>query len=132
MKLLFALVWMVPFFSYAQKLKVNEYDKFIKQRRIEVEPMPIFANDKANLSLSYLATGTSLFTSLNGLGWGATTVDADNEVIFLFSNDSTVTIKSTSLQTSQVTSDGIAYKHLYKMTVPDIENLSRYQIVGLR
>lgn len=132
MKLFFAIVCMIPFLTNAQKLKIDEYDKFIKQRRIEVEPMTVFANDKANLSLSFMATGSNLFTSLNSLGWGASTVDADNEVIFLFSNDSTVTIKSTSLQTSQVTTEGFSYKHLYKMTVPDIETLSRYDLVALR
>ncbi|HWJ30247.1 MAG TPA: energy transducer TonB [Flavisolibacter sp.] len=131
-KLLFALLCLTPIFVLSQKLKVNEYDKFIKQRRVEVEPMSILTNDKSKLSLGFLATGSSLFTSLNGVGWGATTIDKDNEVIFLFSNDSTVTIRSTGLQSYQLSTSGSIYKHQYNITVPDIEALSRYELVGLR
>lgn len=132
MKLLFMLLWMAPSFGYSQKLKVNEYDKFIKQRRVEVEPLPVLATIKANISLGFLATGTTLFTSLNGFGWGASTIDAGNEIIFLFSNDSTVIVKSTSLQTYEATASGNNYKHIYYLTAPALEALSRYQLVGIR
>ncbi len=122
----------MPLFSLCQKLKINEYDKFVKQRRVEVEPLSVLSAGKANVSMSFAATGPSLHFVLSGTGWGASTIDAGNEVIFLFANDSTLTVKSTGLQTCEITAAGSSYKHKYFIGVEDLKVLSQFDLIGIR
>jgi TonB family protein len=135
MKLLFALLFVFPIAGFSQKVKVNEYDKFIKQRRIELEPLTILSSTKSKVSLSFNSTASTFYVQLSGYGWGASTIDANQEVIFLFSNDSTVTVKSTSMQTydpGSIYNSYNSYSHQYFITLADIEALSRNELVGIR
>jgi DNA/RNA endonuclease YhcR with UshA esterase domain len=133
MKSLIVLFTLVPFFALAQKIQVNEYDRFTKQRRIELEPLRIYSSAKAIVNLSYSASGPLLYLQLSGFGWGASAVDEGQELLFLFSNDSIVSAKSTAVQTSEVNSSfQTAFKHSYFIRVPDIKLLSEYDVVGIR
>lgn len=132
MKPLIMLCCFMPLFGLCQKLKINEYDKFTRQRRVEVEPVLLLSAGKANVSLGFASTGSSLYFLLNGTGWGASTIDAGNEVIFLFANDSTLAIKSTGLQTCEFTAAGSSYKHKYFITAEDLKLLAQYNLVGIR
>lgn len=132
MKPLLTLLCLLPFFGIAQKLKTNEFDKFIKQRKVEVYPLSIVSGTKSNVSISLAATGSSLTVLLSGMGWGASTIDGGNEVIFLLSNDSTVTVQSTGLQTIEMSATGNSYRHSYHISVQDLEAMSKYELVGMR
>lgn len=132
MKPIIMLCCFLPLLGLCQKLKINEYDKFIKQRRVEVEPVLLLSAGKANVSMSFAATGSSLYFLLSGTGWGASAIDSGNEVIFLLSNDSTVALKSTGLQTCEITASGSSYKHKYFISADDLKLLSQYDLVGLR
>lgn len=132
MKPLIMLCCLMPLFGLCQKLKINEFDKFTRQRRVEVEPVLLLSAGKANVSMSLAAAGSSLYFWLNGTGWGASTIDAGNEVIFLFSNDSTLAIKSTGLQTCEFTAAGSSYKHKYFISADDLKLLTQYNLVGIR
>ncbi|MBD0277939.1 MAG: hypothetical protein ICV81_08245 [Flavisolibacter sp.] len=132
MKYLLIFVLIFPFAAIAQKVKVNEYDKFIKQRRIELEPLSIISSRTANIALTFKAIGPDFYLLLSGFGWGASTIDDNNQVIFLLSNDSTVTLRSTGIQSYIVGVPYNSYKHQYFVTLPDLEELSRYDIVGIR
>src|SRR6476661_331598 len=86
------LLFLFPLSLFSQEVKTNEYDRFLKKQRIEMQALPVTGLPaKTKLSLSLSALGSSLFLNLNGSGWGASTIDAGNELILLFSNDSTVT-----------------------------------------
>ncbi len=132
MKLLFGILFLLPIAALPQKTRVNEYDKFIRQRRIEIEPLTILSSEKSNVSLTFNSIGPGLYLLLSGSGWGASTIDAGQEVIFLFSNDSTVTGRSTGLQTYEIANSKNSYKHKYIIGLPELEAFTKYELVGIR
>lgn len=133
MKSLLILFALAPFFGFAQKLKVNEYDRFTKMRRVEVEPLRIYSSGQANVSLSYTASGPVLYLQLSGVGWGASAIDEGQQLIFLFSNDSTVSVNSTEVQTSEMNASfQPSFKHSYFVKLPDIKLMSEHEVVGIR
>ena len=132
MKRLPFLMLLLPLGIFAQKVKVNEYDKFIKQRRIELEPLPIMSTDKVQVRLTYTSIGSNFYVLLSGYGWGAFSIDSDNEMIFLLANDSTVTVKSTGIQMTDISGPNLSYKHRYAIKPSDLDILSKNEIVGIR
>ena len=134
MKALFLVLILVPALSMSQKLKVNEYDKFTKEKRLEMEPMQILASEKANIYLTFSALGSGLFVQFSGYGWAATNIDPGEKAIFLFSNDSTVTVSSTALQTYEMVLSSLrnTYKHTYFITEADLKSLSENTVTGIR
>lgn len=132
MKFLLFLLTGLPFFSASQNVKVNVYDKFIKQQRIELEPLTIQSMRDSKVSLSFSSIATTYYLQISGTGWGASTIDVDNSIIFLFSNDSTVTLRSTGLQTFEPGLSQNSYKHQYYISPAEIEAFSRYDLVGIR
>jgi|GEM_PF-474496 len=134
MKPFFIFLILTPALNFAQKIKVNEYDRFIKQNRIESEPLPVLSSDNAKVFLTFNALGSGLYLEVSGYGWGNSAVDEGQEMIFLFSNDSTVMVKSTALQTFEVLSSTFhsTYKHTYFIKVSDIKTLSENDLVGIR
>lgn len=128
--LLFLLL--LPLSLTAQKVKVNEYDKYVKQRRIELEPMPIYQTAKAKVSVALTGTGTDFFMTIGGYGWGVATISFENQAILLLANDSTITIKSTGTQMYDISGPAPTYKHRYSISLVDIEKLARYTLVGIR
>ncbi len=123
---------LIPMIAFTQKVKTNEYDKFIKQRRIEFEPIPILSSPEAKVSLTFHCIGSNLYVQLSGFGWGVSTISAENQVIFLLANDSTVTAKSTGIQSYDISSAKSSYKHQYQIALQDVEALSQQKIVGVR
>ncbi len=132
MKQIFLFLMLLPLFLYAQKVKINEFDKYIKQRRIEFEPMAIYNSPKAKVSLTLKCIGSEYFMTISGFGWGVATVSYENQAILLLENDSTVTIKSTGTQMYDINSATTSYKHQYAISLSDIERLSRHALVGIR
>lgn len=125
-------LFFLPVVCFAQKVRVNEYDKFVKQTRIELEPFTILSSEKSNVSLAFNSLGNGMYVQFSGFGWGASTVDAGHEIIFLFSNDSTATARSTGLQSYDVMSTRNNYKHKYAVLLSTLEALSKYELVGIR
>lgn len=124
---------LLPFLSSSQKVAVNEYDRFVKQRMIQLEPVRISSSDKGNLFMTYNAVGSALYARFSGFGWGAFAIDEGQEMIFLFSNDSTIKINSTDVQTAEVNASfQNSYKHSYFVKLPDIKLMSEYEVVGIR
>jgi len=133
MKSLLIFFALAPFLGFTQKLKVNEYDRFTKMRRVEVEPLKIYSSDQANVNLSYSASGPVLNLQLSGVGWGASAIDEGQQLIFLFANDSTVSVNSTEVQTSEMNSSfQPSFKHSYFVKLPDIRFMSEHEVVGIR
>lgn len=132
MKLFFSVLICVPVFTFSQSVKVNVYDKFIRQQRIELEPLIIQSGNNSKVALSFSSIASTFYLQLSGAGWGASTIDVDNPVIFLFSNDSTVTLRSTSLQTYEPGLAQSTYSHQYYIAPTDIQAFSQYDLVGIR
>ena len=123
---------LVSFAASAQKVKVNEYDKFVKQRRIEFEPMNLMSTDKSKVFMNLNCLGSNFFVVFSGYGWGSSAIDADHQVIFLFANDSTLAVKSTGLQSYDMGSLNNSYKHQYSIKLSDIQKLATEELVGIR
>ena len=133
MKPLIILLTLLPFLCFAQKVQVNEYDKFTKQRKIELQPIRVYTASKANVNISYSASGPVLYLQISGTGWGASAVDEGQELLFLCSNDSIVSAKSTDVQTVEINSSfQTTFKHSYFVKMSDVKLLSECTVVGLR
>lgn len=127
------LVLLVPFFGLTQGVKANLFDKFLKKQRVEMEPVVISGLSGNNrLSLAFSAVASTLYLNLSGAGWGASTVDKDNELVLLLANDSALHLKATSLQSFEPGLMQNVYRHQYYLTFHDLDLLSRIDLVGLR
>jgi TonB family protein len=132
MKCVIVFLFFLPLISFSQKIKVNEYDKFLKKRKIESFPLTIKTDPKIKMAISFGAIDSSLYLQLNGAGLGANVIGEDDLLILLLDNDSTINIKSKGLQTYDVSKTPNTYKHEYVLTLEDLEKLSRYNMQALR
>ena len=132
MKFSLLLALLIPSAIFAQKIKVSEYDKFIRQTRIEAEPVTLLSTEKSNVAFTLSSTGNNLYVVLSGYGWGASAVDADQQAIFLFSNDSTVSLRSVGLQSYELGPVRNTYTHKYVLPMSAVEALGQYELVGIR
>jgi len=132
MKWFISFLLFLPLFSFAQKIKVNEYDKFLKQRRVESFPLTIKTDPKIKMAISFGSLGSSFFLQLTGSGLGASVIGEDDQLILLLENDSTIIAKSKGLQTYDVSATPNTYKHDYLFTLEDVDKLSRYNLKALR
>lgn len=132
MKRTVLLLMLLPLLSLAQKVKINEYDKFIRQRRIEMEPIPVLASSNASISLTYNCIGSTFYVLLSGHGWGVSSVSPENELIFLLANDSTVKVRSTGVQMYEIGMPHNTFRHKYFISLADLETLSRHDVMGIR
>lgn len=132
MKKILLIILFFPSIAFCQKIKVNEIDKFIKQRRIETTPSVLKNSPNAGLSITLKAVGPNYFVLLTGHGIGAGTIGLDDQVIFLLDNDSTVIVQSIGIQSSEIIKDQNTFKHQYKISLADLEALSKYKLKSLR
>jgi hypothetical protein len=131
-KQIIILLLIFPFVASAQKIKLNEYDKFIKQRRIETTASSVKTAKDVDLAISFKSVGPTLYTLLNGTGIGAGTVGLDEQAIFLLENDSTVIAKSIGVQSFDYVNNKNQFKHQYNISLQDVETLSRNKIKSIR
>jgi hypothetical protein len=121
------------FVGLSQGVKTNGFDKFLKKQRLEMEPVQVSGlPQKDRLSLSYTAIASDLFLTLNGVGWGASTVDRENELVLFFSNDSTVSLKASALQSFEPGLTEHSYRHHYILNFRQLDALQRFDLVRLR
>ncbi len=102
MKCFIFFIFLLPLISFSQKIKVNEYDKFLKKRRVESFPLTIKTDPRMKMAISFGSVGSSLYLQLNGSGLGASVIGEDDQLILLLDNDSTIIVKSKGLQTYDV------------------------------
>ena len=111
---------------------VNVFDNFIKKWRIVVEPFSIYRAGNTRLAMSYTSIASELFVEMSGSGWGASTIDDGNELIFLFGHDSTITARATALQTFEPGISKSTYKHQYAISYTNLQALAQYELIGIR
>ncbi|HVG40309.1 MAG TPA: hypothetical protein VM888_01765, partial [Chitinophagaceae bacterium] len=127
MKYIIIILFLFPLIGISQKIKLNEYDKFLKQRRIETSTTTLKAGAAEGMSVSLKSLGNNYIMVLSGYGEAASTIGLDDQTIFLLENDSTVTIKSTGVQVYEIGAPGKqnTYKHEYAVSLNDLETLGR-------
>jgi TonB family protein len=132
MKKLLSVLLLLPIITLAQKIRINEYDKFIKQQRVESHPLSIANSPDMKLSVCFSAEGSNLYLQLIGAGTGAHRIDPGDPVIFLMDNDSTITVKSRGPQGFDIGTTTTTYKHHYILTYTDLKKLSQNNLAALR
>ncbi|HUC81344.1 MAG TPA: hypothetical protein VMR70_10535 [Flavisolibacter sp.] len=121
-----------PFACFGQGVKVSLYDNFIKKHRIELEPVVLHAAANGKLAVTFSSVASELFLQLSGTEWGAATINSGDEMIFLFTNDSTLTVRSTGLQSFEPGLNKNTYKHQYALSQDQLKAFSQYEIAAIR
>lgn len=129
---LIIILFFLPVALFAQRTKLNAYDPFLKKQCIEMEPLTVISNQENKAAFVFKAVDTSLYLQLSGSGWGANTIDEGDAIIFLFSNDSVVTLRSTRLQSFEPGTVQSNYRHEYRLTPNDLGSFSAYELIGMR
>src|SRR5687767_3745995 len=132
MKRFLLFLFMVPLLSEAQKLKLNEYDKFIKQRRMETFPVTIKGEPSTKIAVSFNSVGDDFYLQISGAGTGAYIIDAKDKLILQFDKENALTIPSKGYQNCDINGDEITYNHSYIVSLADLERLSKNNLVAIR
>lgn len=122
----------LPFVCAAQSVKLNQYDKFLKQHRVELEPVSLLSSSSTRLAVVFSAVGSNLFVQASGWGWGAATVDAGDDLVFRLANDSVITATSVGLQTFEPGVERSTYRHRYRISHAALQALAQQEVTGLR
>lgn len=132
MKRFFFLLLLAPLLSAAQKIKMNSYDKFIQKRRVESFPVTVKTAPDVKLSLAFYALDSVVHLRLSGSGTGTNSIGLDHNVIFLFDDESTLTVKPIGLQTFEIGATEDTYKHDYFISLSDLDKLRLHNLEGIR
>jgi len=132
MKYVFICAFFLPLICGAQKLKSLGFDNNSKQWRAESFSTALKATPEIKMTMSLRLADTSFFMMLTGSGVGTSTVDVGTEVIFYLDNDSTVTARSTSIQSIDYGTLTPVYRHEYLIYKTDLERLSRHNLKSVR
>jgi hypothetical protein len=133
MKQIFTLLLLFPLITFAQKIKIDEVDKFNKLRRIETSNEWIKADLLGiGIGFSYRAAGESIFLKLTGLNWAVSTIGVNDKLVLLLDDDSVVELQSKELQTTLHGKNGDYYYHEYKVMKEHIEKLSTHELKSIR
>ena len=119
-----------PFAAFAQKAEQVASRNSYTMPAIVVGPLSVLDNTDNKLSFRFTKEEANAYIELSGSGWGAATINVGNEAIFLFSNDSTITVKSMEVQSFESGSE--TYKHRYAINTDDVKMLSRFELIGIR
>lgn len=116
----------------SQKIKESEVDKFTKQRRIQTSSQLLYNGIFDNVGVCYRSVSETCFLTLTGVNWSVGVIGEGDELIFLLDNDSTVTAKSTGIQSYEVSKYGKYYTHQYKLSKEDVDQLANHQLKSIR
>ncbi len=130
-RILFFL-FLAPLISPAQRIKINEYDRFLKQRTIETYPLAILTGGNNSAILTFRSDSTNTFMKLNGRVESTNVIGQNEQVILLFDNDSTATLKSAGLQTYEMRDTYYNYFHTYTVSLDDLIRLRNYKLSAVR
>jgi TonB family protein len=121
-----------PFFSYAQQIKLNEYDCFLKAHVVETFPLTVLDTGNNSAVLSFRSDSSSIKMKLTGKVDTANVIGENEQVILLFDNDSTATLRSAGLQTYEMHDTYYNYYHSYSLSLNDLIRLRDANLQALR
>jgi hypothetical protein len=118
--------------SSAQVLKVNEVDKFTKQKRLQTDESTIKSGLIDGIKTYIRVVDSSVLVHLKGYGTGATMIGANDKIIFLLSDESTVVGYSPTMQSYEIGSKVNTFNHYYRVSSDDLKVLSEKDLKGIR
>jgi TonB family protein len=132
MKRIFVFLFCTPFFSYAQQVRLNEYDRFLKAHVVETYPLTVLDEGNNSAVLSFRADSINIKMKLTGKADTMNVIGENEQVILLFDNDSTATLRSAGLQTYEMHDAYYNYYHSYSLSLNDLIRLRDYNLQALR
>lgn len=132
MRLFFLSLLFLPLVSIGQKIKESEIDKFTKQRRIETSSELLRNAITETVGVYYRSVDKTCFLNLTALNWSVGVVGDGEKLVFLLDNDSTVTAKSTGVQSYEISRYGNYYKHQYQLSKEDVYQLANHSLKSIR
>lgn len=138
MKKIFVVLFFTFFCSqsFAQRIKVDEIDKFTKIRKIETSPSWVKRGLHCGVSFYFRSNADYLVITAYGYGCGASVIGKGDELVFLLDNDSSISFKSPSIQDYNISMSGAAsvnsYRHEYEIPISGIKALTEHKVRGIR
>ncbi|MDQ3276890.1 MAG: energy transducer TonB [Bacteroidota bacterium] len=99
---------------------------------LETSPITVTTAENNRINAMFRSEGKKFFLRLMGTGKAAHTINTDDQTIFLLENDSTVTMKATSVQGYNDYDSVRSFSHEYVLHQSDIEMLSRNKVRAFR
>lgn len=132
MRYFFTFFLLFPLLLPAQKIKSISYNKS-KQKVIETFAISVKEAASIVTTLKLKAVGPVYYAYVSGYGLGVSNIGAQDGVVFLLENDSSVALKSTGKQSFWYRDKGLnSYQHRYTINRNDLEALSQYKLKGIR
>lgn len=128
-------VWLgllISFSAGAQTLKLNEIDRFTKERVVQTAPVTLKASATENINLHFSSEANRFYVVLNGYSPTASLVRSDDKALLLLRNDSVVSVQSTGTQAATYAPDKSNYTYQYSITAAGLEQLSQQAVIALR
>lgn len=120
----------------AQKVVINEIDKFTKERHIETNFANVRQQFTCVMQFKLRASGDYLFFTVRGSNCGAGVIGDDDYILLLMDDESTVRLKSTGIQSYQITDSGFGidkpYTHQYYISQSDMDAIKSHTVKSLR
>lgn len=132
MKTLILLVLLLPTVSNSQKLKVNEVDKFTKKKTLKTNDGTLKMGFSEVLTFNIRTVDSTVFIMFLGAGPGAEVIGAEDNVILLLNDQSTITLKSTGIQTYIPERTQNKFHHQYYSSIGDLKKLKESKVLSVR
>lgn len=118
----------------AQRIKVDEIDKFTKYRRLETSVSWVKRSITCGIGFYFRSNDDYIVLSVKGYTCGANVIGKGDELQFLLDNDETVIVKSVCIQGYEISygSGGNAYYHDYEIKLSDLKQLADHKVKSFR
>lgn len=115
-----------------QSITKSEIDKFTKAKRVQTSKELLLSKLKNGMWVSIRSVDTTYFINFSGYGNGADVIGERDAIIFLFENESTLTIHPTGIQSYDVGRQQNTYSHQYYITSDGLQQLSTHKVKSIR
>jgi hypothetical protein len=132
MRFLIIILLLVSTYVSGQRIIENKIDKFDKVRRIETDRIFVRQGLSCGLGFKLRSVDDSYYIIASGYACAVGVVGAHDQMQILLDNDSTLTVKSTGLQSYDVSGAQKSYSHQYSITKADLEALAAFKIKSVR
>lgn len=133
MKNIAFLFFMIPFVSFSQLIKSNQYDSLLHQRRIVTKPVSVKPDItfKGGINdVSFFTINDKIFIIISGSDKAVGTI-TENDRAYLITEKDTITIKSIGVQNAYGRSEPDYFNYQYIIHKEDVEQLAKLKLVSI-
>lgn len=130
-KTILLLLAVLPLAAISQKIKVNNYDKFVKQRVIETSTSNLKYGRTAGMFISLKAVDDDYFAVVKGYGLGNTSGNSKDEITFMLEGNEMLTLTAAKEPYFDAGKTGL-YIYEYPLTANDLQLLSNHALKAVK